>query len=58
MAPFDRLAETKKTLASVCDLMESPVISPSTLFYFAQLRESLLREVEQLETNARHPRAA
>jgi len=57
MAP-DRLTEIKKTLASVCDLMESPVISPSTLFYFAQLRETLLREVEQLENNARHPKAA
>ena len=52
MAPPDRLSDTLRALNSVCDLLENPVISPSTLFYLAQLREVLENEVEELEREA------
>jgi hypothetical protein len=58
MTPPDRLPETRRALASVCELMESPVISPGTLFYLAQLRETLLRELEHLEMENRRSAAA
>ena len=45
-------SDTLKALGSVCDLLESPTISPSTLFYLAQLREVLENEVEELEREA------
>ena len=52
MTPPNRLSDTLKALGSVCDLLESPTISPSTLFYLAQLREVLENEVEELEREA------
>ena len=52
MTPPNRLSDTLKALGSVCDLLESPTISPSTLFYLAQLREVLENEVEELESEA------
>ena len=61
MTPPDRLADTLKAISAVCDLTKSPVISPNALFYLAQLRESLEREVERLEQMKRDkqlPKAA
>jgi hypothetical protein len=52
MTPPNRLSDTLKALNSVCDLLESPIISPSTLFYLVQLREVLQNEVEELERKA------
>jgi len=52
MTPPNQLSDTLKALDSVCDLLESPTISPSTLFYLAQLREVLENEVEELEREA------
>ena len=52
MPPPNRLSDTLKALNSVCDLLESPIISPSTLFYLVQLREVLQNEVEELERKA------
>jgi len=49
MPPPNRLSEALEALGSVCDLLESPLASPSTLFYLAQLREVLQNEVEQLQ---------
>ena len=49
MTPPNRLSYALQELVFVCDLLESPVISPDTLFYLAQLREVLGNEVEQLE---------
>ena len=52
MPPPNRLSEALEALGSVCDLLESPTISPSTLFYLAQLREVLENEVEELVREA------
>jgi len=54
MSTPDRLSEALKALCSVCDLPKDSALSPSTLFYLAQIREVLQHEVEQLENAENH----
>lgn len=44
-----RLSEAVRAREAVCELMKSAVLSPSTKFYLAQLRQVLETEIDALK---------
>lgn len=51
-AHMQRLKENLKAYDTVCELSKSPVLSPGTQFYLAQLREVLRNEIAELQREA------
>jgi hypothetical protein len=49
---MQRLKENLKAYDTVCELSKSPVLSPGTQFYLAQLREVLRNEIAELQREA------